>query len=312
MDSKRHLHGGFTFKIEKADNESFIASITQHERKTKEDNVGALYYVVVVILIYGCSILMMIASYIRKNKVDQRLNRYFKDMATVRKREEQMQLFNAATVAAALQNSRSSVRSTDLTPSPRSSQGDDRSQPGSRQGGALNKDREHNPYPGKAVSNRRTSMCLAPPANRRHSSAFSTGSGKQRPSRTNSVRFVNEQSDLDSDNDVFLSTDNGCSLKTPSPSPTSLKQPSPSTSPFLSPHRTVLSPLEDKPEDSDNDTTSRSRQSSITDTDQQSMDAEQSPLVGNTSSLKEPESNHSQQERRNSNFQSDYQVVSTV
>ena len=34
-----------------------------------EDDVGALYYVVAVILIYGCSILMMIASYIRKNKV---------------------------------------------------------------------------------------------------------------------------------------------------------------------------------------------------------------------------------------------------
>jgi len=34
-----------------------------------QDDVGALYYVVAVILIYGCSILMMIASYIRKNKV---------------------------------------------------------------------------------------------------------------------------------------------------------------------------------------------------------------------------------------------------
>jgi len=40
-----------------------------HHFDRVQDDVGALYYVVAVILIYGCSILMMIASYIRKNKV---------------------------------------------------------------------------------------------------------------------------------------------------------------------------------------------------------------------------------------------------
>ena len=52
----------------------------------QDDNIGALCYVVVIILLYACSILMMIASYIRKNKEDRRLKRYLKEMAFVRKR----------------------------------------------------------------------------------------------------------------------------------------------------------------------------------------------------------------------------------
>jgi hypothetical protein len=68
----------------------------------KDDDVGALTYVVVVILIYACSILMMIASYIRKNNVDQRLQRYLKEMAHVRKRQTQLQLLGAAARAASI------------------------------------------------------------------------------------------------------------------------------------------------------------------------------------------------------------------
>ena len=68
--NKRHLSSIFTFKIEQNDNGTFIASVQQDGRRLPhQDDVGALYYVVAVILIYGCSILMMIASYIRKNKV---------------------------------------------------------------------------------------------------------------------------------------------------------------------------------------------------------------------------------------------------
>ena len=77
-----------------------------HEgRKHADDDVGALYYVIAVIFIYGCSILMMIASYIRKNKTDRKLNRYLKEMANVRKRERQMQLLNATAKAATITQS---------------------------------------------------------------------------------------------------------------------------------------------------------------------------------------------------------------
>jgi len=85
--------GVFTFRVEQTDNGSLVASLHRevanqtltsltagsgyynryrhryHHFERIQDDVGALYYVVAVILIYGCSILMMIASYIRKNKV---------------------------------------------------------------------------------------------------------------------------------------------------------------------------------------------------------------------------------------------------
>jgi len=85
--------GVFTFRVDQTDNGSLVASLHRepsnhsamltalspyynryrhryhHHFERIQDDVGALYYVVAVILIYGCSILMMIASYIRKNKV---------------------------------------------------------------------------------------------------------------------------------------------------------------------------------------------------------------------------------------------------
>ena len=42
---------------------------------------------ITVILLYGLSILMLMASYIRKNKSDRKLNKTLKEMAYVRKRE---------------------------------------------------------------------------------------------------------------------------------------------------------------------------------------------------------------------------------
>lgn len=80
------------FKIEPSGNSSFLARVVNKEKDPHEDNLGALYYVVIVILTYACSIVMMIASHIRKNKMDRRLNTYLKEMAFVRKKERQMQL----------------------------------------------------------------------------------------------------------------------------------------------------------------------------------------------------------------------------
>jgi len=87
--------GVFTLRVDITQNGSLVASIQRelanntpvnagyynryrhryHHFDRVQDDVGALYYVVAVILIYGCSILMMIASYIRKNKVSQSFTR---------------------------------------------------------------------------------------------------------------------------------------------------------------------------------------------------------------------------------------------
>ena len=98
VDGRRH---SFTFKIDQLDNGTFMASVVHEKQRNEPDDLGALYYVVAVLLIYGCSILMMLASYVRKNKMDQKLNKYHKEMINVRKRERQIQLCNAAKKAAA-------------------------------------------------------------------------------------------------------------------------------------------------------------------------------------------------------------------
>ena len=111
MAGRKHSHGSLSFHIEQNENGSLFASVVHEPHRPPQDDVGALYYVVVVIFIYGCSILMMIASYIRKNKIDQKLNRYLKEMANVRKREQQMQLFQAARKAAEVtRNSEGNIR----------------------------------------------------------------------------------------------------------------------------------------------------------------------------------------------------------
>ncbi|CAD5119730.1 DgyrCDS8323 [Dimorphilus gyrociliatus] len=89
------------FSVEPAGNSSFIAKIVNKHKDYREDSVGAVYYVVIVIMIYACSIIMMIASHIRKNKMDRKLSAYLKEMAFVRKKERQMQLLNATNKLAA-------------------------------------------------------------------------------------------------------------------------------------------------------------------------------------------------------------------
>ena len=97
INGRRH---SFSIKFEPFNNGSIVGSVV-HEVKKKGDGdyEGALYYVIAVILIYGCSILMIIASYVRKNKMDQKLNRYIKEIATVRKREFRLKLANMAAAA---------------------------------------------------------------------------------------------------------------------------------------------------------------------------------------------------------------------
>lgn len=72
------------------ENETFVA-VVDTVRKDKDD-IGALYYVVAVVLIYGLSIVMMIASHIRKNKQDNQLRTYIKEMAMLRKTDRREKL----------------------------------------------------------------------------------------------------------------------------------------------------------------------------------------------------------------------------
>lgn len=76
-------HGDFVLHVVKSENGTLYASLRQRPLSPSEqDGTGALYYVVVIILLYGCSILMMIASHIRKNNVDRKLNRSVKFYVT--------------------------------------------------------------------------------------------------------------------------------------------------------------------------------------------------------------------------------------
>ncbi|XP_059172012.1 uncharacterized protein LOC131953042 isoform X2 [Physella acuta] len=77
------VHGLVQIRLSQETNGSWVGYI-DNSIKTKDD-VGALYYVVAVIFIYGLSIVMMIASHIRKNKQDNQLRTYLKEMANLRK-----------------------------------------------------------------------------------------------------------------------------------------------------------------------------------------------------------------------------------
>ncbi|KAH3695998.1 uncharacterized protein LOC127862261 [Dreissena polymorpha] len=94
MDLTRNLR----FRIDTAENDSIIAYVEQ--RPSEYDNIGALYYVVAVVLIYGLSIVMMIASHIRRNKQDGQLRSYLKEMAALRKKNRREQLLEKMTTLA--------------------------------------------------------------------------------------------------------------------------------------------------------------------------------------------------------------------
>ena len=88
----------FRFRVEAAQNDSYVAFI--EKKPTDYDNIGALYYVVAVVLIYGLSIVMMIASHIRRNKQDGQLRTYLKEMAALRKKNRREQLLEKMTTLA--------------------------------------------------------------------------------------------------------------------------------------------------------------------------------------------------------------------
>lgn len=93
------------FRI-KTSNQTFEAVVDSY--RTDEDGIGALYYVVAVVMIYGLSIVMMIASHIRRNNQDNQLRSYLKEMSILRKNDRRERIFtrvaNVSTSAKPLLN----------------------------------------------------------------------------------------------------------------------------------------------------------------------------------------------------------------
>lgn len=78
------------FRI-KTSNQTFEAMLDSY--KSDDDDLGALYYVVAVVMIYGLSIVMMIASHIRRNNQDNQLRSYLKEMSLLRKNDRRERIF---------------------------------------------------------------------------------------------------------------------------------------------------------------------------------------------------------------------------
>ena len=86
-------------QIVQLQNKSWIAVLLESENSTAAstedtyDDQGALYYVVAVVMIYGFSIILMIASVIKKSRHDNGLSKYMEDMDKVRQLERRQQKF---------------------------------------------------------------------------------------------------------------------------------------------------------------------------------------------------------------------------
>ena len=88
-------------RVERLDNGSLVAAVERAGPAQPPDDRGALFYVLVVILVYGCSIVMIIASYTRKNSADRKLSNYLAEMMNVRRRMLQFPIVTAAPAATA-------------------------------------------------------------------------------------------------------------------------------------------------------------------------------------------------------------------
>ena len=85
-------------QIVQLQNKPWIAVLFESENSTAStedtyDDQGALYYVVAVVMIYGFSIILMIASFIKKSRHDHGLSKYMEDMDKVRQLERRQQKF---------------------------------------------------------------------------------------------------------------------------------------------------------------------------------------------------------------------------
>lgn len=90
-----------TFRLFPIGNWTFIASIIQPDRIATNDTVaqgsphdpqGAVMYVVIVVFLWGFSIVLLIASYVRKNQSDRTISLYLEEIKVVRKQSRRQNL----------------------------------------------------------------------------------------------------------------------------------------------------------------------------------------------------------------------------
>lgn len=104
------------FQIEQLDNETFLATLVAHSNgsmlhgEKPYDDQGALYYVVAVVFIYGFSIILMIGSLIKRNKNDNGVSKYMKDMDKVRRMERRQLKYQTRLAMSAAGGSRRASR----------------------------------------------------------------------------------------------------------------------------------------------------------------------------------------------------------
>lgn len=91
----------FLFMLMNDDNSSYVAYIIPDNTSSLTssssaphrdyDDTGALYYVLAVIFMYGCSIIMMFASFVNKSDQDNTIVTYMKDMERLGKLQMQQE-----------------------------------------------------------------------------------------------------------------------------------------------------------------------------------------------------------------------------
>lgn len=86
-------------RIQEIGNKTYLASFQTDSNSTNDvyrkndDAVGALYYVCVVVVIYGFGIIMMIGSVINKGKHDKSIYKYISDLDNLKKLEKREEKF---------------------------------------------------------------------------------------------------------------------------------------------------------------------------------------------------------------------------
>ena len=78
-------NGTFLTSLLDSTSEQFNVSSVEVPLDEEYDNQGALYYVVIVVFLYGFSIVLMIGSSLRKSKKDGSVTRYMSNLDKIRR-----------------------------------------------------------------------------------------------------------------------------------------------------------------------------------------------------------------------------------
>ena len=89
-----HLHNGTYLASVRDETHHYNTSTAQNEY----DDTGALYYVIAVVLIYGCSIILMIGSSIKKSKNDNGVHKYMQEMDKIKRLARRQEKFKTRLV----------------------------------------------------------------------------------------------------------------------------------------------------------------------------------------------------------------------